>query len=243
MEDKTALLSTDLLDTSNCYVGKIELLDSMGSDLDVVNAARVSFDVQHTSMEKRDIDLVKYLWDHKHSTPFEHCIMKFRIEVPMYIAKQHMRHRTWSYNEVSRRYTSHDIKIYEPIEFRAQSSNNRQASTSSTLNPVIESIDGQTSSYVRKASDELKALNRKAIKLYNNMLEAGICREQARGVLPQNTFTSYIATANLLNVLKFLGLRNKPEAQYEMQLLAKAMEDMVKECFPVVYKAYKNELA
>ena len=243
METKDeVLLSATLLDSADIYVGKVELLDSMGSDLDVVNAARLSFDVHHQNMEKRDIDLIKYLWNHKHSTPFEHCVMKFRIEVPMYIAKQHMRHRTWSYNEVSRRYTSSDLRVYTPVVFRAQAESNRQASTDETINPVVQSVDGEIAAYTKRASDEVKELNRRALKLYNNLIEAGICREQARGVLPQNTFTSYIATANLLNVLKFLGLRNKPEAQYEMRLLAEAMEKMVSDRFPIVYSAYKGYL-
>ena len=225
---------------SNDYAGSIELLDCMGSDLDVANAARVSFGVEHSQLTDRDIKLIKYLWDNKHSTPFEHCVLKFRIEVPMFIAKQHMRHRTWSYNEISRRYTSANITMYTPSKFRQQASSNRQASTSSLVNPVIDTIAGEHSSIDITASELLKKNTEDSLKLYEALLNNGVCREQARGILPQNTFTKYIATANLLNVLKFLALRDKPEAQYEMQLLARAMSTIVKEKFPVVFDAFNK---
>jgi thymidylate synthase (FAD) len=229
-----------LMTDSNDYAGSIELLDCMGSDLDVANAARVSFGVEHSQLTDRDTKLIKYLWDNKHSTPFEHCVLKFRIEVPMFIAKQHMRHRTWSYNEISRRYTSENITMYTPSKFRQQASSNRQASTSSLVNPVIDTIAGEHSSIDITASELLKKNTEDSLKLYEALLNNGVCREQARGILPQNTFTKYIATANLLNVLKFLALRDKPEAQYEMQLLAKAMSTIVKEKFPVVFDAFNK---
>lgn len=229
-----------LMTDSNDYAGSIELLDCMGSDLDVANAARVSFGVEHSELTDRDIKLIKYLWEHKHSTPFEHCVLKFRIEAPMFIAKQHMRHRTWSYNEISRRYTSENITMYSPSKFRQQASSNRQASTSNLVDPVIDIVAGEHSSLEITATDCLKKNAEDSIKLYEALLAKGICREQARGILPQNTFTKYIATANLLNVLKFLALRDKPEAQYEMQLLAKAMSTIVKEKFPVVFDAFNK---
>jgi thymidylate synthase (FAD) len=130
--------------------------------------------------------------------------------------------------------------MYSPSKFRQQASSNRQASTSSLVNPVIDIVAGEHSSLEITATDCLKKNAEDSIKLYEALLAKGICREQARGILPQNTFTKYIATANLLNVLKFLALRDKPEAQYEMQLLAKAMSTIVKEKFPVVFDAFNK---
>lgn len=231
-------MKIDLFSSSNDYTGSIELLECMGSDIDVVNAARVSFNKESKELAEKDSKLIKYLWDNKHTSPFEHCILKFRIEAPLFIARQHMRHRTWSYNEVSRRYTAEDIKVYSPSKLRQQAESNRQASTEELIDPVVRSVSGGSTDYQLTASQAISYVQTEAINLYNKLLKLGVCREQARGILPQNMFTSYIATANLLNVLKFLGLRNKPEAQYEMRLLAEAMEQLVSTKFPEVYKAY-----
>jgi thymidylate synthase (FAD) len=227
------------LDLYGDGLGHIALVDYMGTDLDVVNAARHSFNVSHSEMTDADRKLLKYLWDNKHSTPFEHCVIKFSIKVPLYIAKQHMRHRTWSYNEISRRYTSVDIsETYCPEKFRKQSLSNRQASTNEEIDPVIGIVVGQESVYETRASDAAGHHIKVSTALYDKLVGAGVCREQARGYLPQAGYTEYIATANLLNVLKFLELRNKPEAQYEMRVLADKMESIVSKIFPEVYAAY-----
>jgi len=223
-------------------IGYIELLDTMGCDLDIVNAARVSFNVEHSNMLESDVKLLKYLWDNKHTSPFEHCIMKFRIKVPLFVAKQHMRHRTWSYNEISRRYTSANVdEVYIPKMFRTQSVSNRQASTEETINPVIQVTIGEKSNYELTANQCVLDLSEKCITVYNKLVSSGVCREQARGYLPVASYTTYIATANLLNVLKFLGLRDKPEAQYEMRELAKAMKTLVASRFPRTYEIIKSE--
>lgn len=233
----------ELISDAADYVGCVELLDHMGSDLDIVNAARVSFNKEARALQDKDVKLIKYLWENKHTSPFEHCVIKFRIEVPLFVAKQHMRHRTWSYNEVSRRYTSDDIKFYTPSLVREQAKSNRQVSTDSLIDPVIFSVAGEYSQDVMDttASEGIKQLTDQAFSLYNKLLQSGVCREQARGVLPQNMLTKYIATANLLNVFKFLSLRNKPEAQYEMRLLASAVETLTSHLFPAAYSAYKRD--
>ena len=233
----------ELISDSADYIGCVELLDHMGSDIDIVNAARVSFNKEAQSLQEKDIKLIKYLWENKHTSPFEHCVIKFRVEVPLFIAKQHMRHRTWSYNEVSRRYTSDDIKFYMPSMVREQAKSNRQVSTDSLIDPVIFSVAGEYSQDVMDttASEGIRQLTDQALCLYNKLIQSGVCREQARGVLPQNMLTKYIATANLLNVFKFLSLRNKPEAQYEMRLLASGIETLTSHLFPAAYSAYKRD--
>ena len=223
-------------------IGYLALVDCMGSDLDVINAARHSFSVEHTEFTEADRKLINYLWNNKHTTPFEHCVMKFSIKVPLYVAKQHMRHRTWSYNEISRRYTSvrYD-EVFSPEHFRQQATINRQSSTDIAIDPVIGFVAGIESVYETRASEATEYHIKNSASLYKKLVDSGVCREQARGYLPQAAYTEYIATANLLNVLKFISLRNKPEAQQEIRVLATAMEGLVKECFPEVYSAYSKE--
>ena len=98
-------------------VGAVEYISHMGSDLSVVNAARVSFGAEKEEVDEKDIKLINYLMAHNHSSPFEHCTITFRFTVPLFIRSQHHRHRTWAYNEISRRYTSVDIQFYEPNNF------------------------------------------------------------------------------------------------------------------------------
>jgi len=226
----------------NDSVGYCQLLDHMGSDLSIVNSARASFDVTHQEMTPRDEKLIGYLYANKHTSPFEHCVMTFEVNVPLFVARQHMRHRTWSYNEVSRRYTNVNLEFYTPTEFRPQAETNRQASVHNgeTINPTVKSVIGSQATWSTKASEALLSHTRKSVKLYETMLEAGVCREQARMVLPQNMYCKYIATANLLNILKFISLRDKPDAQWEIRKLAQSMAAGVKELFPVAWDAFEK---
>ena len=124
------------------YGGKecfVDLVDYVGSDLSVVNSARVSFGKHKTELDEKDKKLIKYLIKHKHTSTLEHCFVTFRVKVPLFVRSQHHRHRTWSYNEISRRYTNFDIQFYEPEAFRTQHESNRQASNVDELvNPTLE---------------------------------------------------------------------------------------------------------
>ena len=122
-------------------IGAVEYIAHMGSDLTVVNSARVSFDTHKENLDGKDVKLIRYLIEHDHTSPFEHCNITFRFTVPLFIRSQHHRHRTWAYNEISRRYTSVDLRFYEPKQFREQHDSNRQASTSSLINPsMVETL-------------------------------------------------------------------------------------------------------
>ena len=99
-------------------IGSVEYIDHMGSDLSVVNAARVSFGVEKEDLDDKDVKLINYLMKHNHTSPFEHCTLTMRFVVPLFIRSQHHRHRTWAYNEISRRYTGIDMRFYSPEEFR-----------------------------------------------------------------------------------------------------------------------------
>jgi len=221
-------------------IGYVELLNTMGTDKSIVDSARVSFNKDNPDLltiTDRDKKLIKYLADHKHTSPFEHCSMTFRVKVPLFVARQHMRHRTWSYNEISRRYTSDGLDFYLPNYYRKQHKNNRQASVDEDIDPVLKTISGSTTTYVSKASDLVKKNTRKSLKLYESMIENGICREQARMVLPQSMYTEYWCTANLLNIIKFLKLRLPEESQWEIRRLAEEMSLFVKDMFPEAYEA------
>jgi len=218
--------------------GAVEYISHMGSDLSVVNAARVSFGSEKEEIDEKDVKLIKYLMKHNHSSPFEHCTITFRFTVPLFIRSQHHRHRTWAYNEISRRYTSVDLEFYAPDEFRTQHKSNRQASTDDLVNPVLNS------SYMaigfENAATAVKMHHTRSLSLYKALVDSGVCREQARGVLPQNLYTQYYGTVNLHNLLKFISLRSHEGAQWEIQQVAAACLSIVKDKFPESVSAYKE---
>ena len=221
-------------------IGHVELVDCLGSDLSVVNSARVSFGKHKAQIEEQDKRLISYLIKHRHTSTLEHCSVTFRFKVPLFISKQHMRHRTWSYNEISRRYTDFNIEFYEPEAFRTQHESNRQASNSDNLiNPQL--YEGFAFEDDEGCAAAVKKHHRDCLAFYNNLLNAGICREQARGVLPQNMYTEYYGTANLNNILKFISLRTHEGAQWEIQQVAKAVLQIVKELFPITVKAFEEQ--
>jgi thymidylate synthase (FAD) len=219
-------------------IGHVELVEYMGSDLTVVNSARVSFGVHKDELDERDRKLIKYLVEHRHTSTLEHCLMTFRFKVPLYVRSQHHRHRTWSYNEISRRYTDSNIEFYEPTAFRTQHKSNRQASNENELiNPHVNfQWDESTGGY--SAAQAMKEMHEGALYLYESMIEAGVCREQARGVLPQNMYTEYYGTVNLNNLLKFIDLRTHEGAQWEIQRVAEACLELAHETWPVAVGAW-----
>ena len=223
-------------------IGKVQYIDHMGSDLTIVNSARVSFGVNKTELDKRDKRLVNYLVKHKHTSTFEHNVITFKFTVPLFIRSQHHRHRTWSYNEISRRYTDKDLRFYEPTEFRSQHKSNRQASNpDETCNPMLQIYSPACSNPVPVlASKVISNHHKNSVKLFDDLLDAGICREQARGVLPQNLYTEYYGTVNLNNLLKFVDLRIHEGAQWEIQRVAEACQEMAEQLWPVAVSSFKS---
>jgi thymidylate synthase (FAD) len=222
-------------------VGSVEYISHMGSDLSVVNAARVSFGAQKQELDEKDTKLINYLMSHNHTSPFEHCAITMRFVVPLFIRSQHHRHRTWAYNEISRRYTSVDMKFYEPEMFRGQHQSNRQASTDSLVDPIVN-CTGKDHSFEMNGPTSNMVKNHHAISLslYESMIKSGICREQARGILPQNLYTEYYGTVNLHNLLKFVSLRSHGGAQWEIQRVAEACLSIASKHFPNSVQAYKK---
>jgi thymidylate synthase (FAD) len=222
-------------------IGKVELVESMGSDLTVVNSARVSFGKHKEELDDKDEKLIDYLIRHKHTSVLEHCLVTFRFKVPLYVRSQHHRHRTWSYNEISRRYTEENLQFYQPEQFRTQHKSNRQASNNENLiNPWIEEPDQWIQG--RRVDDAVKDHHEESVNLYNKMMELGVCREQARGVLPQNLYTEYYGTVNLGNLLKFIDLRTHEGAQWEIQVVAQACLEIVSDLYPKTVAAYRRIL-
>jgi len=230
---------TKSIDLYGDGIGKVEYVEHMGSDLTIVNSARVSFGVHKEELDERDIKLIKYLIKHKHTSTLEHNFITFRFKVPLFIRSQHHRHRTWSYNEISRRYTDVNLEFYQPTEFRTQHKSNRQASNDERIDPVLMRFEDGG---ILTAAGALRSHHEKSLGLYHELLESGVCREQARGVLPQNLYTEYYGTTNLNNLMKFIGLRMHDGAQWEIQLVAQACLDIAEELYPVTVAAYREVL-
>jgi len=219
-------------------IGSVDYVQHMGDDLTIVNSARVSFGKQKKELDDKDLKLIRYLIRHKHTSTLEHNNVTFRFTVPLFIRSQHHRHRTWSYNEISRRYTDERLRFYEPTQFRRQSKSNRQASTDETFNPTLNLPTAKNKPSL--ASDIIVNHHIAGVDLYHQLLDAGVCREQARGILPQNLYTEYYGTTNLNNLLKFIDLRTHEGAQWEIQLVAHACERIAKSIWPETLAAYKE---
>lgn len=203
----------------------VEYIDHMGSDLTVVNSARVSFGKDVKYIEEKDEKLIKYLAEHLHMTPFEHCSLTLRIKCPLYISKQIMRHRTASFNEISRRYTEENLEFYMPTSFRGQHKSSKQCSDSALPD------DRNLSAKVVYQNALEHALNS-----YNNLLSIGVARELARGVLPNTLMTEFYMTMNLRNFAHFIKLRDESHAQLEVQDLAKDIRNILLDKFPISCK-------
>jgi len=226
-------LQIDILDK-----GFVKLIDNMGNDLSVVNAARVSLNRNSETFQDQDEKLIKYLLTKKHTSPFEHVVFTFLVKTPLFIRSQWMRHRMWSYNEISRRYTSENIDFYIPESFRKQADNNRQASIDEEIDNI--NIRDGFISHSKSVKNHISDTSIYLFESYKNLIEQGVSREQARMILPQNMYTSFYGTVDLWNLLHFLELRNDSHAQYEMRLYAQAIEKIVESIVPSTIKIWKK---
>ena len=213
----------------------------MGSDLTIVNSARVSFGVEKEELDDRDKKLVNYLVKHRHTSTFEHNVVTFKFVVPLFVRSQHMRHRTWSYNEISRRYTDKDLAFYCPNAFRTQHKSNRQSSNNDEINPVLYP-DLSDLDFAVSCAEELRGHVDRSLLLFERLMSVGVCREQARMILPQNMYTEYYGTVNLNNLLKFVGLRAHEGAQQEIQDVALACLEIATGLWPEAVGAYRKQL-
>jgi len=224
-------------------IGRVQYISHMGDDITVVNSARVSFGREKYELDARDRKLIRYLIKHKHTSTLEHCVVTFKFVVPLYIRSQHHRHRTWSYNEISRRYTDKDLQFYCPKEFRTQHKSNRQASNPDELaDPYLwkEPETRLVPAFHPRASETYREHCAHSLRLFEELLNKGVCREQARGVLPQTLYTEYYGTTNINNLIKFISLRIHDGAQWEIVQVAKACLEIAKDLFPVTISAFEE---
>ena len=204
---------------------KVDLIDHMGSDLSIVNAARVSFAKVHKKFdEKSDTKLINYLAKHNHWSPFGHASMQFHIKAPVFVARQLVKHQvglTW--NEVSRRYVDTEVEFYEPTEWRLAAENKKQGSTEETVDYNISPA------------------HKFAKQCYENMLSLGIAPEMARMVLPQSMMTEWYWSGTLYAFARVCNLRCKPDAQKETQNVGWGIDKPARKLFPASWRALRDE--
>jgi thymidylate synthase (FAD) len=223
--------------------GYVRYVDHLGTDQRIVEAARVSYR-SPSKGEEADKKLLKYLYTHRHTSPFEQCAITFNIKLPLFVQAQMVRHRTQKLNQVSARYTEMVDEFYYPEKWRAQDTKNKQGSVDFDHDPILtvphfndsgHMSENDTHNYVEK-------LCTYSYTLYQSMLDAGIAREMARMILPQNLYTEIYTTWDLHNLIHFLKLRLDSHAQLEIREYAKAMFNIMLELFPTVGEVVKEEV-
>lgn len=204
---------------------KVELLETFGNDLTVVNAARVSLGKHADEFTEKDAKLVRYLAEHEHTSPFFHPQLRFRLKMPIWMAREWFRHTIgFSRNEVSRRYVDDPPTFHIP-SFRTRAPNKKQGSNDD-VHPENESLH------------ELMTINcQEAVSTYNIMLKNNVAPEQARMVLPQNMMTEFIETGSLAAYARLCHLRMGPDAQAEIRDVASQVSELVRGAFPVSWSA------
>tara|TARA_B100000768_G_C11264315_1_gene370317 strand:+ start:640 stop:1599 length:960 start_codon:yes stop_codon:yes gene_type:complete len=210
--------------------GFVRLVDSMGGDDAIVQAARVSYG-KGTSKVSQDRGLIRYLMRHRHTTPFEMVEFKFHCKMPIFVARQWVRHRTANINEYSLRYSEARDDFYVPkkehIQF--QSALNKQG----RMGEVSDELKNKVQSYFQEISD-------RSFEIYSELNQAGVARELARAVLPVNLYTEWYWKNDLHNLLHFVGLRSDSHAQYEIRVFSDAMAESIKSVAPFAWEAYQD---
>lgn len=221
---------------------KVELVDKMGSDLSVVNAARVSFHKFTEEMSEKDEGLIRYLASHGHWTPFAHTSLSFRIKAPIFVARQLVKHQVGGvWNEVSRRYVDEEPEFYFPSTWRGRPVNAKQGSSGKFSGYIFheygnEKIPLEFQHGVDEGVEVIPKILEETLHLYNAMIYAGVAPEQARMVLPQNTMTEWIWTGSLMFFARVCKQRLDPHAQQETREVAQMINDNIPEDFKISWK-------
>lgn len=205
----------------------------MGGDEAVVAAARVSNGALYATASKgpeKDEKLLRFLMKHGHTSPFEHSIFTFYIKCPLFVAREWHRHRTWSYNEISGRYTEFEPEYYLPDRIRVPDEKNKQRSVFS------EGMASQESDMRFVIEQHSQA----AYKAYNHLLSLGVAREVARLTIPVNYYTAFYGTVDAHNLMRFLSLRDSDDAQWEIKEYAQALKTFFREKMPITAKAFEE---
>ena len=212
----------------------ITLIDKMGSDLTVVNAARVSFANKHEELNvKKDSRLISFLAKHGHWSPFAHCSMQFHIRAPIFVARQLVKHQVGlSWNEVSRRYVDLEVEFYEPTVWRGKADDKKQGSSD-------KKIDINPSKFM---VNDYQQVMKSAKWTYEELLRKGVAPEQARMVLPQSMMTEWYWSGTLYAFARVCNLRLDKTAQKETQFVAEVISLQAKEIFPISWKYLVEEV-
>ena len=210
--------------------GFVRLVDSMGGDNAIVQAARVSYG-KGTSKLSQDRGLIRYLMRHRHSTPFEMVEFKFHCKMSIFVARQWVRHRTANINEYSLRYSEARDEFYypDPEHIQFQSALNKQG----RMGEVTPELKLKVQNYFKEISE-------RSFEIYSELNQAGIARELARSILPVNLYTEWYWKNDLHNLLHFIGLRSDSHAQYEIRVFSDAMAESVKAVAPFAWEAYQD---
>jgi len=240
----------------------VTYIDHMGSDLSVVNAARVSFGKKseyiysrvdtngplEKALHQRDVKLIRYLAKHKHISPFGHAFASFHVKAPVFVARQLVKHKFLRWNEISRRYVDEKPEFYVPDVWRKRSEDKKQGSSDEAVDMlywlVVDhelSIEGHTQYDSMKARpDEWTSfVNEKALELYDAMINSDVAPEQARMVLPQSMMTEWYWSGSLDAFADMCHLRCKPDTQAETREVAEKIEDLMMNRFPVSWEALR----
>ena len=209
--------------------GFVRLVDTMGDDMAVVKAARVSYG-NETKGEKADQKLIHYLMKHNHGTPFEHIVFTFHIKCPIFVARQWFRHRIGSFNEISGRYVQLETEFFVPKLFRQNKTSNHQASTDGDF------TEDELASMMTEYNYALDIVE----STYHSLLEKGVAREQARAILPLGTYTEFYWTVNARSLFNFVKLRTDESAQEEMRDYAQVVKQVCYEIAPWTFEAFEQ---
>ena len=203
---------------------KVELVDWMGTDLTVVNAARVSYAKTKTEFSPQDEKLIKYLAEHEHWSPFGHASLQFRIKAPVFVARQLVKHQVGLiWNEVSRRYVDYEPEFFHPEQWRGKPKDSKQGSEGE-----VDVDQG----YYERLMNSMRVY-------YALLLNSGVAPEMARMVLPQSMMTEWYWSGSLYAFAKMCGLRLQDDAQYETRLVAEQIEDVMMKLYPVSWEALR----
>lgn len=210
--------------------GHVVLEDVLGSDISIVNNARVSFDQESGEMGEAEIGLLNFLMRNKHGSPWEAVVFRFDVKAPLFVIREWQRHRIGSFNEQSARYSEIPEHFYEPVGNYIREQVGKPGSYS------FEPIDDDKKRH--RAQDLISGAQREAFQIYNHLLRMGIAKEIARTVLPVGMYSRMKWTVNLRSLLNFLELRNHEHAQREIRDYAETIEGMVTKCIPVAMDAF-----
>ena len=208
--------------------GYVRLIDFLGNDQRIVEAARVSYQSPSKGIE-HDKKLLNYLYRNAHTSPFEQCNITYNIKMPIFVMRQFVRHRTFRLNEMSARYTELPDEFYIPSKWRAQDTKDKQ---NSLFNGDLD---------FEKQNGRLSLICNTSFELYKAMIGDGVAREMARMILPVNIYTEIYVNCDIHNLIHFLGLRLDTHAQWEMRQYAKAMHQIFTELFPWSSEAFTEQ--